>query len=123
MPFSTGNFLNKKFRLTTSKEISRVRQEGTSYVHATVVLGVLSNNMDKNRIAVIAGRSVGKAVQRNFAKRRIRSAYLHFHEKLHQGYDLVFIARQPILTIEYGTLINALGTMFYRAGLMKENSS
>lgn len=115
--------MNKRFRLTTSEDISRVRHKGTSYVHATVVLGVLPNKMEINRIAVIAGRSVGKAVQRNFAKRRLRSAYQHFHEKLHQGYDLVFISRQPLLNIEYGNFIIALGNMFCQAGIFKENSS
>lgn len=123
MPFSTGNCLKQSLRLTSSEEISRVRHEGTSYVHAAVVLGVRPNHMEKNRTAVIAGRSVGKAVQRNFAKRRLRSAYLHFHEKLHQGYDLVFIARRPLLQIDYANFIAALGTMFYQAGLLKEHTS
>ena len=123
MPFSAGKFLNKRFRLTTSEDISRVRKSGKSFVHATVVLGILPNNMDINRIAVIAGRSVGKAVQRNFAKRRLRSAYESFHTELNLGYDLVFIARQPLLNIEYGNFIIALGNMFRRAKILKESSS
>lgn len=120
MPFSTGQFLNKRFRLTTSEDISRVRHQGKSYVHASVVLGVFPNNMEINRIAVIAGRSVGKAVQRNFAKRRLRSAYQHFDEKLHQGYDLVLVARQPLLKIKYGNFINALENMFCRAEIFRK---
>lgn len=123
MPFSTGIFLERSFRLTKSEDIYRVRQEGKSYVHAAVVLGVLPNKMEINRVAVIAGRSVGKAVQRNFAKRRLRSAYLQFHENLHQGYDLVLVARRPLLTIDYADFIKALGTILYRAGLLKEHLS
>jgi ribonuclease P protein component len=123
VPFSTGILLKHSFRLTKNEDISRVRHEGTTYVHATVVLGVLPNRMDINRVAVIAGRSVGKAVQRNFAKRRLRSAYLHFQENLHQGYDLVFVARKPLIAIDYAKFIKALGTILDQAGLMKENVS
>lgn len=115
--------MKQSFRLTKSEDISRVRHEGTSYVHTSVVLGVLPNQMDINRIAVIAGRSVGKAVQRNFAKRRLRSAYLHFCENLHQGYDLVFVARKPLLVIDYAKFIKALGTILDQAGLLKESAS
>jgi ribonuclease P protein component len=121
--FSTGILLKHSFRLTKTEDISRVRHEGVSCVHATVILGVLPNQMDINRIAVIAGRSVGKAVQRNFAKRRLRSAYLHFRGNLHQGYDLVFVARKTVLVIDYAKFIKALGTILDQAGLMKENVS
>jgi ribonuclease P protein component len=68
-----------KVRLTRSDDINRVRQEGQTLANAMLVLGFLPNQMDQNRIAVIAGRSLGGAVQRNFAKRRIRSAFQSLH--------------------------------------------
>jgi ribonuclease P protein component len=87
------------------------------------VLGSLPNQLQppyQNRVAVIAGRSVGGAVQRNLAKRRLRSAYRYFEAELQQGYDLVLIARRPILEADYQSLLEAMKSLFSQAGLMKE---
>ena len=113
--------MKRSSRLTRSEDISRVRHEGRSFAQAPIVLGVLPNHLEKNRIAIIAGRSVGGAVQRNLAKRRMRSAFQSFQNQCLQGFDLVLIARRPILTFEYQSLINALKSLLDQAGLMKEN--
>lgn len=112
--------MKRSSRLSRSEDISRVRREGRSFAHTAIVLGVSPNQLEKNRIAIIAGRSVGGAVQRNLAKRRIRSAFQSFHDQLHQGCDLVIIARKPILTFEYQSLITAMKALLEQAGLMKE---
>ena len=98
-----------------------MRKEGTSIAHEAIVLGFGSNDLETNRIAVIAGRSIGGAVQRNLAKRRIRSAFQCFQQKLFKGFDIVIIARKPILEIEYRTLVDALRSLLEKAGLLKEN--
>lgn len=112
--------MRRSSRLTRSDDIKSVRQEGHSFAHPSIVLGVLPNQLEKNRIAIVAGRSVGGAVQRNFAKRRIRSAFQGLQTKLHQGYDLVLIARKPILDIHYQLLLETLSSLLERAGLMKD---
>jgi ribonuclease P protein component len=112
--------LQQKFRLTRSEDINHVRQQGRSYAHRKIVLGVIPNQTSANRIAVIAGRTVGGAVQRNLAKRRIRSAYQNLESNLHQGFDLVIIARKLILEEDYHSLVGALRMLFEQAGLMKE---
>lgn len=112
--------MKRSSRLTRSEDIKRVRQDGLSSAHKAIVVGFLSNNLEKNRIAVIAGRSVGGAVQRNLAKRRIRSAFQGFQDNLHNGFDVVIIARKPILEIEYHSLVDALQSLLDRAGLMKD---
>lgn len=115
--------MKRSSRLTRSEDINRVRQEGRSFAHATIVLGVLPNQCEQNRIAVIAGRSVGGAVQRNLAKRRIRSAYQSLQGELSQDYDLVIIARRPILETDYHSLLDTLKSLLERAGLMKDKIS
>jgi len=112
--------VQRKFRLTRSDDINRVRQQGRSLANTIVVLGFLPNQITQNRIAVIAGRSVGGAVQRNFAKRRIRSAFQTLHPGLDQGYDLVLIARKPILEVDYQMIINGVKTLLVQAGIMKD---
>lgn len=112
--------MKRSFRLTRSEDIRSVRQEGITIAHKAIVLGFKSNDLEKNRIAVIAGRSIGGAVQRNLAKRRIRSAFKCFHSELIKGFDIVIIARKHILEIEYQALLDALRSLLDKAGLLKE---
>lgn len=112
--------MKRSSRLTKSEDIYRVRQQGKTFVHAAIVLGLIPNQFDHNRIAIIAGRSVGGAVQRNLAKRRIRSAYQDLKSEVHQGYDLVIIARSPILDFAYSHLEVALEKLLDQAGLLKD---
>lgn len=115
--------MQRRFRLTRKDDIKRVRQKGRSLANTMVVLGFLPNYMEQNRAAVIAGRSVGGAVQRNYAKRRIRSAFQTLQTELNQGYDLVFIARKPILNVDYQSIKEGMQSLLLKAGLMKENAN
>ena len=115
--------MKKSSRLTRSEDIRRVRSEGRSFAHPSVVVGFLPNQIEQNRLAVIAGRSVGGAVQRNFAKRRLRSVVQALDNYLQQGFDIIIIARQSILDIEFQSLVEALQGLLDRAGLMKDKIS
>jgi len=100
-----------------------VRQEGRSLANAILVLGFLPNYLKQNRVAIIAGRSVGGAVQRNFAKRRLRSAFQNLILELNLGYDLVLIARKPILVVDYSIIVNGLRNLAQQAGLTKDETN
>ena len=101
----------------------RVRQEGRSLANAMLVLGYLPNQLKQNRTAVIAGRSIGGAVQRNYSKRRIRTAFQTLQPELNQGYDLVLIARKPMLVSEYRSVIDGMKSLLLQAGLLKEKAN
>lgn len=115
--------MKRNQRLTRNEDIKRVRKEGDSIAHPFIVLGFSPNQLERNRTAVIAGRSVGGAVQRNLAKRRIRSAFQGLMNEIDQGYDLVLIARKPILELKYELLVGSLRSLLDRAGLMKDDVS
>ncbi len=112
--------MKRRSRLNRSEDIKRVRQHGSSYVHDSLVLGCRKNPFDHNRYAIIAGKSVGNAVKRNFAKRRLRSATQHFQMEIEQGYDLVMIARRSVLKIEYIHLLDEFRALLGQADLLKE---
>jgi ribonuclease P protein component len=97
------------FRLTQSSEIMRVRRLGKSSAHPLLVLAALPNPQQATcRVAVIAGKSVGGAVQRNRAKRRIRAALQEFSAQVLPGFDVVVIARKPVVEAEYPALQAAI---------------
>lgn len=113
--------MNRNFRLTNSTNFKRVRRSGKSYAHPLVVLVVLPSQDDQTQIGIIAGRSVGKAVQRNRAKRMLREALRPLLPQLEPGWKVIVIARQPILMAELAEMHDTLNQLFKRAKLININ--
>jgi ribonuclease P protein component len=63
---------------------------------------------------------VGKAVQRNRAKRRLRAALQPYLEKIRPGWELVLIARQPLAGATFHQTQAALRSLLQRAHLLIE---
>ncbi len=82
------------------------------------MLIVLPNPAGGLRFGVSAGRSVGNAVQRNRAKRRIRAVLNALQPRLTPGWDVVVLARRGIHAADYAALRAALESLFRRAGLL-----
>lgn len=70
------------------------------------------------RCGVTAGRSVGGAVQRNRAKRLLRSAMRPLLPRLAPAWDVVLIARRPILQADFAQVQAALLALVGRANIL-----
>ncbi len=110
--------MNRKFRLRKNIDFQRVRREGKAYAHPLVVLIVRPNGLAQVRVGVAAGRSVGKAVQRNKAKRRLREIMRPLIPQIAPGYDLMLIARKPLPTADFAEVQRAVLTLLGRANLL-----
>jgi len=64
---------------------------------------------------------MGKAVARNRARRRMRAALLPWLEKIEAGWDLVFIARPPLLEASFTHIQAAVEHLLRRAQVLKED--
>ncbi len=95
-----------------------MRREGKSYAHPLVVLVVAPNGLEQVRVGVAAGRRLGKAVQRNRAKRRLREIMRPLLPALKPGYDVMLIARPPMATAEFETIRQAVIALLHRASLL-----
>jgi ribonuclease P protein component len=113
--------VNRNFRLTQTTDFKRVRRFGKSYAHPLVVLVVLAIADEQKHIGVIAGRSVGNAVQRNRAKRMLREAVRTILPRLNLGWNVVLIARNPILDAKLSEIEDCLIQLFSKANLLSEN--
>ncbi len=109
--------MQRRFRLTRSDEVQRVRKSGKSYAHPLVVLVAEANEEPRVRLAVVAGKAVGGAVQRNRAKRLLRAAMQSLIGSVTPGWDLVLIARAPILSCDMFEVREALVKLLRRAEL------
>lgn len=112
--------LKRSLRLTRSTDFQRVRQYGKSFAHPLIVLIVLPNQQKSSLFGIVAGRTVGNAVQRNRAKRLLRAAVQAYLPQIAPGWDVVLIARRPIVGLKLDQTQVALLTLLKRANLLQE---
>lgn len=84
------------------------------------MLIVLPNEQGVSRFGISAGRSVGKAVQRNRAKRRIREALRPLLADIEPGWDVLLLARLSILEAPFPSLADAMKSLFRKASLISD---
>lgn len=87
--------MERKFRLRGESEVREARAKGKAYADGPLVARIVANEIEppQNRYAVVAGKRVGNAVQRNRTKRLVREALRKLHPTLHQGHDIVVVVR------------------------------
>ena len=106
--------------LTKRAQYTLVYNEGRSWVSSLLVMKALPNGLILSRYGFSVSQRVGKSVTRNRVKRRLREILRV--TPLKQGWDIVFIARQPAATTSYTELKKAVVGLLSRAQLvMKEN--
>ena len=76
------------------------------------------NEFQRVRVGVTAGRSVGGAVQRNRAKRLLREAMRPLLPSVQPGWDVILIARQPLLSAAITEIRQVLVGLLARAHIV-----
>lgn len=114
--------MRKKVRLRDNADFQRLRREGKAWRHPLLVVSVLPNHRGHSRFGFVVGRRIGKAVERNRVKRRMRESVRIRMKKgeIAAGWDVVFIARRPIQGASFHQVDEAIGLMLRRAGLLSE---
>lgn len=111
--------MDRRFRLTRSIDFKRVRRAGKSYAHPLAVLVAYRTDLARTRCAVTAARTVGSAVVRNRAKRRLREALRHWMPRVAPGWDVVLIARPQIVTADWPAVLAAIERLLRRAEMIE----
>ena len=98
--------------LKNRSDFLRVAGMRQKWVTPAMIIQVLSNrnnDSEEVRVGYTASKKVGNAVQRNFAKRRMREvAKKVFPNKAKEGHDYVLIARREISEYPFNELIRDL---------------
>lgn len=117
---SRGTGVKREYRLIKSTDFKRVRRLGKSYAHPLVVLLKHPNASKQTHVGIAAGRSVGNAVRRNRAKRILREIIRPILPAIRPGWDIILLARRPIISGKYHEIETAVENLLKRAKLLEE---
>jgi ribonuclease P protein component len=112
--------LGREHRLRSSRDFRAVQAGGTPYRGKHCILLVLACPGEPTRFGFITSRrSVGNAVQRNRARRRLREiARRRFPRMPRTGFAFVLIAHREVLAATHQELATDVERLFARAGAL-----
>ena len=79
--------------LKNSLEFGNVYKRGRSYANKYLVMYIVDNNLESNRLGISVSKKVGNSVVRHRITRLIREAYRLHQDELLKGKDIVVVAR------------------------------
>ena len=94
--------------LKKSKDFQNVYNKGNSYANRLLVMYVLENHTDKNRLGISVSKKVGNSVVRHHLTRLLRESYRLHEEMFHSGWDIVVIVRVSAKNEGYHKLKSSL---------------
>ena len=105
-----GKIMNMKFSesLKKNNDFQKVYRNGKSYANKYLVMYILENNTDRNRLGISASKKVGNSVVRHRVTRLVRESY-RLHENIfNSGLDIVVVVRNSASSISYFEMESAL---------------
>ena len=112
--------MNRRYRIQENERFQEIRQQGKSYSNELLVFCVLPNALPYSRFGFSIKSRLGGAVVRNRLKRRLREAIRLRLTMIEVGWDVVVIARRPLLCADSQQMAAACARLLRRAHLLRE---
>lgn len=94
--------------LKKNRDFQNVYKNGRSYANKYLVMYIMENDQNKNRLGISVSKKVGNSVVRHHITRLIRESY-RLHENIfNSGLDIVVIVRNSAAEISYHEVESAL---------------
>ena len=94
--------------LKKNRDFQNVYKKGKSYANRYLVMYVLKNDTERNRLGISVSKKVGNSVIRHHVTRLIRESYRLQEDMFNSGLDIVVIARNTAKDISYHEVESAL---------------
>lgn len=111
--------LSRQQRIARSREFEEAYAQGDKQVGRTMVLFLRHGEGAAHRLGVVASRKVGKAHDRNRARRLIREAWRTHRTTITKPVDVVLIARRGAANATYREVEDDFLGLMQRAGLIE----
>lgn len=94
--------------LKKNRDFQKVYKKGRSLANSYLVMYVLKNGTEKNRLGISVSKKVGNSVVRHHLTRLVRESYRLSEEYFQSGYDIVVIVRTSAGSKNYHEIESAL---------------
>ena len=94
--------------LKKNQDFQTVYKKGKSYANKYLVMYIVENNLDTNRIGISVSKKVGNSVVRHRVKRLIKESYRLNETVFKDGFDIVVVARTTAKDRTYRDIESAL---------------
>ncbi len=111
---------------TTVKEnhiFRRAYRKGHTAVRSGMVIYCLPTRRGNCRLGITASTKLGKAVVRNFVRRRIRSLWHDHKGEMAGSYDVIIVARSRMVTDKFAKLEKQYVSAMRELGLLPEETT
>ena len=105
--------------LKKSKDFQNVYNKGNSYANRLLVMYVLENHTDKNRLGISVSKKVGNSVIRHHLTRLIREGYRLQEDMFNSGLDMVVVTRKNAVNCSCQEITSALLHLGKLQGILK----
>ena len=94
--------------LKKNRDFQNVYSKGRSYANRMLVMYVLDNHTENNRLGISVSKKVGNSVIRHRITRLIKESYRLQEDMFNSGLDIVVIARATARNADYHQIESAL---------------
>ena len=94
--------------LRKNRDFQYVFKNGKSHANKLLVMYVMENGTDSNRLGISVSKKVGNSVVRHRVKRLIKESYRLREKVFNSGLDIVIIARNNAALAGYSEIESAL---------------
>ena len=94
--------------LKKNRDFQKVYRLGKSYANKYLVMYILENHTERNRIGISVSKKVGNSVIRHHLTRLIREGYRLQEDMFNSGLDIVVIARGTARDASFHQISSAL---------------
>ena len=91
-----------------NKDFQTVYKKGRSFANRYLVMYILENKEEENRLGISVSKKVGNSVVRHRITRLVRESYRLNNIKFKLGFDIVVVARSTAKEKKYDEIESAL---------------